>query len=146
MEQRSLAFSFLSSLKGFVVAVLYCFLNGEVRTFQPIRASCACFSRVRSKPSRVFPGAARAPEEVEEMEADSAPTQKAAAASRLHQPQRVPSHTGVPAALLFRQPNSRWTPSGYRGGVIQAGTGSFSHSLCQTDQTKCSNTAARVLK
>lgn len=63
------------------------------------------------------------------MEADSAPPQTAPAAPQLHQPQRVPSHTGVLAALLFRQPNSRWTPGGYSGGVIQAGTGSFSHSL-----------------
>lgn len=65
-----------------------------------------------------FPGAARVPEEVEEVEADSAPPQSAQAATRLHQPQRVSPHTGVPAALLSRQPDSQRTPCGYCGDVI----------------------------
>ncbi|TMS11902.1 Vasoactive intestinal polypeptide receptor, partial [Larimichthys crocea] len=63
-------------------------------------------------------GATRVSEEVEEMEADSAPPQSAQAEPRLHQPQRVSSHTGLPAALLPRQPNNRRTPDGYRGDVM----------------------------
>lgn len=65
------------------------------------------------------------------MEADSAPPQSAQAASRLHQPQRVSSHTGLPAALLSRQPDNQWTPRGYCGDVIQVGIGSFSHASCR---------------
>lgn len=67
-----------------------------------------------------FPGAARVSEEVEEVEADTAPPQSAQAAPRLHQPQRVSSHAGLPAALLARQPDDQRTPAGYRGDVIQA--------------------------
>lgn len=63
------------------------------------------------------------------METDPAPPQSAQAASRLHQPQRVSPHAGLPAALPSRQPGDRWTPDGYRGDVIQAGIGSFALSL-----------------
>lgn len=66
----------------------------------------------------ILKGAAWDSEEVEEMEAHSAPAQPAQAASQLHQPQWASSHTGVPAALLSRQPHNHWTPCAYCGDVI----------------------------
>ena len=76
-----------------------------------------------------FSGAARDSEEVEEVEADSAPPQSAQAASRLHQPQRVPSHAGLPAALRPGKPDGQRTPGGHRGDVIQVAIGSPRRSI-----------------
>lgn len=62
------------------------------------------------------------------MEADSAPAHQTQPAPRLHQPQRDPSHPGVPAALLSRQPVDKRAPCGHCGDVTQAGISSFSRS------------------
>lgn len=98
-----------------MVAILYCFVNGEVR---PEQTSCRSRKRVLSYVAYIL-GAAGAEEEVEEMEAHSAPSQSAPAAPRLAQPQRFPSHPGVPAALLSRRPDDQRTPRGHAGAVTQ---------------------------
>lgn len=51
-----------------------------------------------------FPGAARAAAPLEEVDAEPGPGQLAQAPYQLHQPQRLPSHAGLPAAVCTRQP------------------------------------------
>lgn len=76
-----------------------------------------------SRPPRP-PGPAGDPEEVAEVAVDPAPAQPApAATTRLHQPQRVAPHAGVPAALLHGRPDRRRTPRGHAGGVTQVRRG-----------------------
>lgn len=98
-----------------MVAVLYCFMNGEVRPEQTSCGSRKCGSFYVA----YILGAAGAEEAVEEMEAHSAPSQSAPAAPRLAQQQRFPSHPGVPVAVLSGQPDDQRTPRGHSGAVIQ---------------------------
>ncbi|KAM8903589.1 secretin receptor isoform 4-T4 [Spinachia spinachia] len=81
-----------------------------------IRGGCALLLHERR-------GAAGVPEEVAAVAVDPAPAQPAAAPTRLHQPQRVAPHAGVPAALLHGRPDRRRTPRRHAGGVTQAGGG-----------------------
>lgn len=63
-------------------------------------------------------GAAGVQEAVEEVEAGPPPSEPAAAPPRLHQPQRLCQHPGVPAALLPREPGEQRPPCGHSGDVI----------------------------
>lgn len=109
-----------------MVAVLYCFLNGEVDQTQnvfSIHISSYQFPQ-SAKHSSVacFPGAARAPEALEKVAADAAPAQPAAAeaAAWLLEPQQLSPHAGPSAALhpaSRPHPLPRHAPAGYHGDV-----------------------------
>lgn len=66
-----------------------------------------------------FVGAAGVQEAVEEVEAGAPPSEPAAAPPRLHQPQRLRQHPGVPAALLPGEPDQQRPACGHSGDVME---------------------------